>query len=215
MDDEKLVLSSGGMTNTFTRQPQSKTENESSSSDSAAASEQVPDPTPEPTDDPVPESTPEPTPEPAPDSHSKSQAEYVTDWNDIAAEYYQIYLSYLDFINNGGDTGRLINVEPEQKARFEENYEKYNAGDLFYNRIFEFDVTASSLSDKGNGVYEADCYVHVVNSDTEIKSGNISENDVTIHAKLRYDPQISAWILTSQKGESYSYSGHQMIRYGG
>ena len=138
----------------------------------------------------------------------------VTDWNYIAEKYYEIYLGYLDFINSGGDTAKLVNVDPEQKNRFAENYIKYNSGHTFTNQIFDFDTTAGKITDLGGGMYEADCYVVVMNTDRENETGNVTSNNVTIHAKLRYTPEEARWILTLQKGESYSYSGHTMIHCG-
>lgn len=135
------------------------------------------------------------------------------DINFIADEWHNIYLAMLEANNHGGDTSYLIQYLPERIEVYKENYTKYNAGFTFKNVYFDFDKTASAVTDLGSGNYEAECYAHAFN-DTVDTNGNYDANEVLLYAKLIYDPVQKHWLLAAQRtAKNYSYTGHDMIHY--
>ena len=152
--------------------------------------------------------------EKADESQSSEIAEstVVIDEEYVAKGWYTYYMSYLNAINHGGDVSYLEHVSDERKKSFVTNYEKYNKGYTFENISFDVDKTDMKLKDLGNGKIEATCHAYAVNVSTEIATGLVEDNRVTLLGKLQFDTATGDYVLMQQQGDNgYSFGKHEMI----
>lgn len=156
----------------------------------------------------------EPVTEPADENidYNTVEDKPVIDEEYVAEGWYTYYMSYLDAINHGGDISYLKHATDERKKSFKTNYEKYNKGFTFENLSFDVDKTDMKIKDIGNGKLEATCHAYVVNVCTEIATGIIEDNRVTLLGKLEIDSATGDYLLTLQQSDKeYSFGKHEMI----
>ena len=136
----------------------------------------------------------------------------VIDEEYIADGWYTYYLSYLDAINHSGDVSYLKHATDERKKSFKTNYEKYNKGYTFENLSFDVDKTDMKIKDLGNGKLKATCHAYVVNVCTEIATGVIEDNRVTLLGQLEIDSKTGDYVLTLQQSDrEFTFGKHEMI----
>lgn len=145
-------------------------------------------------------------------AYNAAEDKLVIDEKFVAEGWYTYYMSYLDAINHGGDISYLKHAADERKKSFKTNYEKYNKGFTFENLSFDVDKTDMKIKDIGNGKLEATCHAYVVNVCTEIATGIIEDNRVTLLGKLEIDSATGDYLLTLQQSDKeYSFGKHEMI----
>lgn len=136
----------------------------------------------------------------------------VIDEEYVAKAWYTYYMSYLDAINHNGDVSYLKHVSNERIESFKTNYEKYNKGYNFENISFDVDKTDMKIKDMGNGKLQATCHAYAVNVCTEVATGTVEDNRVTLLGTLEFDSETGDYVLTKQQGDnSYSFGNHTMI----
>lgn len=136
----------------------------------------------------------------------------VIDEEYIADGWYTYYMSYLEAINHKGDVSYLKHATDERKKTFKTNYEKYNKGYTFENVSFDVDKTDMKIKDLGNGKLKATCHAYVVNVCTEIATGVIEDNRVTLLGQLEIDSKTGDYVLTLQQSDrEFTFGKHEMI----
>lgn len=137
--------------------------------------------------------------------------DYITP--DVFAEkWYDIYLSYLKSMNNGGDFSYLIDTASSQVDVFRDNYHEHNEGYEFTNIAFDFDLDDYTLTNLGDGAYEVICHAIATNDVYSLSAKTTSKIEVKLLARLKYNKSAKTWQLVSQKNDSSYKSGkHNML----